>query len=162
MTERRDFLLLASVMLFVLTAMLMCGCRSTKSVASRDSVRVEIRHHTIFVPDTIKVPLPPQKEYIVTPDSSSHLENDYAESDAAIKDGMLHHSLRTKPHDIPVVIQKEIQNNDSIIYRDREVEIEKVVYKTYWWQKCLNYISAFAFVLVFIFIVSRLHHSRRH
>ena len=139
--------------LLALTAILMCGCRSTKSVTSRDSVRVEIRHHTVFVPDTIKVQLPPQKEYIITPDSASHLENDYAESDAAIKDGMLHHSLRTKPHDIPVVVQKEIQNNDSIIYRDREVEVEKVVYKTHWWQRWLNYASLFVILIGFIHLL---------
>ncbi len=155
MTERRDFLLLASVMLFVLTAMLMCGCRSTKSVVSRDSVRVEIRHHTVFVPDTIKVPLPPQKEYIVTPDSSSHLENDYAESDAAIKDGMLHHSLRTKPHDIPVAVQKEIQYNDSIIYKDREVEVIKEVHKLHKWQKGLIGFSLMMFVISCFFFLGK-------
>ena len=144
---RRDTLILIiTLAVLILASLCMYSCRSAKEVRTeqtRDSVRTEIRIHKVFVPDTVLVPLPPQKEYIITPDSESRLENDYAESYAAVKGGMLHHSLSTKPQDIPVEVVKEIEYRDSIVYRDREktVEVEKEVEvrKLTWWDRTRFY-----------------------
>lgn len=133
-------LLAATVLLFLL-----CGCRShkppkivvverlvTKTVTERDTVI-----HTKLVPEYISV---------TTADSSSHLENSYAESDASIRNGVLHHSLKTKNDSIPVltkVIHEEV--HDSIPYpvevAGPTVYIEKDLSK---WQKFLMWCGGIA------------------
>ena len=122
---------------------LMVGCSPCRSVISSetatDSVRVEVKEHIVYVPDTVIVEIPAQTAERTTPDSLSHLENDYAVSTARIKpDGTLFHNLRTKPQDKPVEFQKPVQVRDSIVYVDRfrdrtkTVEVER---ELTWWQK---------------------------
>lgn len=122
---------------------LMVGCSPCRSVISSetatDSVRVEVKEHIVYVPDTVIVEIPAQTAERTTPDSLSHLENDYAESTARINpDGTLFHNLRTKPQDKPVEFQKPVQVRDSIVYVDRfrdrtkTVEVER---ELTWWQK---------------------------
>lgn len=130
------------------------GCRSVKDVTDRsDSVRVEIRYKKIFVPDTILVPIPPQSASVVTEDDSSHLETDYAVSDASIKDGKLHHSLANKAQDKPVGIMKEIEQKDSVVYREKRITITKTfkVPREYtWWDKTRFY-GCYASVALILF-----------
>ena len=144
---KRDLLVLvATFVLIVLATLIMCSCRTVKEAHSesvRDSVRTEIRIEKVFVPDTILVPIPPQTAERVTADSSSHLENDYAISDARISEGLLFHTLETKPRNIEVKIEKEIEYRDSIVYRDREATAETTktveVRKLTWWDKTRFY-----------------------
>ena len=74
---RRDTLILIiTLAVLILASLCMYSCRSAKEVRTeqtRDSVRTEIRIHKVFVPDTVLVPLPPQKEYIITPDIQAAL-----------------------------------------------------------------------------------------
>ena len=91
----------------------------------------------------------------------SHLENEYAESDAQInQDGSLFHDLKTKPQAKPVPTQKEIRYRDSIVYRDRivkvkvkETETVEVEKKLSWFQKTQIY--GFWTLLAFLMIVYR-------
>lgn len=148
-------------------AALLTGCAtlrkatSTDSQQQRDSVRIEYRERTVLVPDTVFVEIPAQTAERTTPDSLSHLENDYAESTARInQDGSLYHDLKTKPQTKPVQTNKEIQERDSVrtVYRDRivkqtiteTVEVEK---KLSWFQK--TQITGFWTLLVFLMIVYR-------
>lgn len=136
--------------MMMMLALLVMSCASTKNattneVDKRDSIRVEVRERIIKVPDTIFVEIPSQSAERVTADSLSHLENDYAVSDAKINaDGTLFHSLATKPQQKPVPIEKEIEQKDSVVYVDRwynetvtkEVEVEKPLS---WWQRTQMY-----------------------
>ena len=75
-----------------------------------------------------------QKESTTVRDSMSHLENDYAISDARIMaDGSLYHSLETKPRTDTLTQELSVQAKDSIIYR------EKVIPKIYPVEKELNW-----------------------
>lgn len=148
-------------------AALLTGCAtprkatSTDSKQQRDSVRIEYRERTILVPDTVFVEIPAQTSERTTLDSLSHLENEYAESDAKInQDGSLFHDLKTKPQAKPVPTQKEIQYRDSIVYRDRivkvkvkETETVEVEKKLSWFQKTQIY--GFWTLLAFLMIVYR-------
>ena len=70
--------------------------------------------------------IPAQTAENTTRDTSSHLETDYAESDARIDpDGTLHHSLRNKEQEKPVPMDVPTTQKDSIVYKDRYV-YEKV------------------------------------
>lgn len=100
----------------------------------RDSVRVEIRDRIVH--DTVSFEVPVIIERNMTRDTSSHLENDWAKSDASLVDGFLSHSLETKgqtvyvPVAYPVhdtlIVEKEAQ--ETIITKEVERELT-------WWQK---------------------------
>lgn len=128
-------------------AALLTGCGTTKVATSsdireekNDSVRIEYRERTILVPDTVFVEIPAQTAERTTPDSLSHLENDFAESNARInQDGSLFHDLKTKPQAKPVPTQKEIQYRDSIVYKDRIVKVRVTETKTVEVEKKLNW-----------------------
>ncbi len=119
-----------SIFLIMAAVLLVGGCSPGKHLAKtqqqQDSTRVEVRKEIVYVPDTVYLEIPAQTAERTTRDSSSHLENDFAESDARINsDGTLYHDLRTKPQEkeIPVEVPKE--RKDSIIYRN--IEVEKIV-----------------------------------
>lgn len=71
------------------------------------------------------------KEVNITRDSLSHLENDYASSDAAIVDGMLHHSLESRPQKIYVPVVTEVHDT-TIVTEHAETIIKKENYVTKW------------------------------
>lgn len=117
-----------------LLTVLVASCGSPRHVATiietRDSTKVEVRTELVERIDTVYVELPRQSETVAVKDSSSHLENDVAESDASVDElGFLHHSLKTKPRGrLPVPSKNTKERRDSIVYRDKYVYIEKPVY----------------------------------
>lgn len=144
--------------IFILAAVLLlgscCPCRHLTTTTDRqDSARIEVRTNTIYVPDTVFVEIPAQTAERTTADSTSHLENDYATSDAIINpDGTLFHNLNTKPQIKPVSTEKKIERRDSIVYQakyiDRKVTVE-VERELSWWEKTQIY----GFWAVFVVIV---------
>ena len=112
-----------------------CGAARHVSPTVTDSTRVEVHTVTETVHDTAYIELPVIVERIITRDTTSTLENDYARSDASVQNGFLHHSLETKPDKHPVQIETKIVYRDSLIYRDRietqTVEVERQLTK---WQ----------------------------
>lgn len=105
-----------SVMILGLSS---CGAAKQAVPERSDSTRVEVRTITQTIHDTAYIELPVFVERNVTRDTTSTLENPYAKSEASITDGLLSHSLQTKPTKHPVQIEKEIVYRDSLIYRDR-------------------------------------------
>lgn len=86
------------------------------------------------VVDTFFMEVPPQSAERTTADSTSHLENDYALSDARIlADGTLYHSLETKPRTDTLSREVVVQVNDSIIYREKIVPQVAIVEKELNW-----------------------------
>ena len=85
--------------LLLLIATLMCvGCASSKKAGTkefhkRDSIRTEVRKEIVFVPDTVYLAIPEQAAERTTRDSTSHLENDYATSDARVYLFHVHQTL---------------------------------------------------------------------
>ena len=114
-----------AIFLFIATIMLFSSCRTGKQVVvveARDSVRVEERVREIKVTDTLFVAVPMQKESTTVRDSMSHLENDYAISDARIMiDGSLYHSLETKPRIDTLTQELSVQVRDTTIYREKVI-----------------------------------------
>lgn len=101
----------------------MASCHSARTVIveARDSTSTHVHTYTVFVPDTILVPLPPDRVVITTPDTASTLRTSVAESHAAIRGGLLHHELRNLDTPLPVPVQTKVVTRDSIVYREREV-----------------------------------------
>lgn len=119
----RRFLIWAAAFLAV-----SCGTqRKALDTEIRDSTRVVVRTERVETIDTVYVELPRQVERIVTHDTTSRLENDYAVSEARVEAGMLHHTLETKPAKIPVPVKSTIEKKDSVTTNSKsEVEKEKV------------------------------------
>lgn len=117
------------VSIIMLSALLLlvgcCPCRHLSSSDTKtglDSTNTEYRERVIFVPDTVFVEIPKQTAERTTADSTSHLENDYALSDARINtDGSLFHTLATKPQAKPVPTEQQIVYRDSVVYKNRIV-----------------------------------------
>lgn len=115
------------IILAIMTAC--CPCKHlTTSTGTRDSLHIEIKYRTIWIPDTVRVRLPAERTEQTVRQDSSHLETSAAVSDARINpDGSLTHSLENKQEDQEIPTQRPIEYRDSIVYRDREVEVEKIV-----------------------------------
>ena len=136
---RKASLVISMLFLFIAIVLLFSSCRTGRQVVvveARDSVRVVERVRKVRVVDTVLVEVPPQREVVTVRDSSSHLENDYALSDARIlADGSLFHSLETKPRTDTLTQELSVQAKDSIIYR------EKVIPKVVTVEKGLNWFT---------------------
>ena len=119
----------------VLFSALCVACSVSRQAAPSEKLTTETRIETVFQIDTAFLEVPRIVEKIVTADTVSVLENDYAMSSASVSDGLLSHSLETKPVQQPVEVQTKIVYRDSIIFRDRVVtetiEVEKDLTK---WQ----------------------------
>lgn len=122
----------------ILPLALCVSCGPARHASVSDSTRVEVREVTRYVKDTMYLELPVITERIVTRDTSSRLENDYAVSEASVSGGYLSHSLATKPARTPVETETREVVRDSIVFRDRlievPVEVEKPLSR---WQRTL-------------------------
>lgn len=109
---------------------LMSGC-SPKIV---EKVVTQVEYRDRVVHDTATVEVPVDVEKIVTRDTLSHLENNWAKSDAMVSDGFLHHSLESKPRIIQVPVEVHVTDT---VWKEQEIkEVEKLVEKELtWWQR---------------------------
>ena len=125
-----------NITLLLISLCVSCGPARHTSVS--DSTRVEVREVTRYIKDTMYLELPVITERIVTRDTSSRLENDYAVSEASISGGYLSHSLATKPARTPVETEAREVVRDSIVFRDKLVEVPVEVEKPLTrWQRTL-------------------------
>ena len=113
----------------VLFSALCVACATARQAAPSEKIITETRIETVFQKDTVFLEVPRIVERIVTVDTISVLENDYAMSSASVSDGLLSHSLETKPVQQPVEVQTKIVYRDSVIVKDnvivQTVEVEK-------------------------------------
>ena len=121
--------------ILVLFSLMCVACGSIKQVTPTERVVTETRIETVFKTDTVFLEVPKIVERVVTKDTLSVLENEFAKSAASVSDGLLAHSLETKPVKQPVEIQTKIVYRDSIIVQDRVVtEIQEVEKELTGWQ----------------------------
>ena len=115
--------------ILVLFSALCVACATARQAAPSEKIITETRIETVFQTDTVFLEVPKIVEKIVTADTVSVLENEYAKSEASVSDGLLAHSLETKPIQQPVEIQTKIVYRDSVIFKDvvvyETVEVEK-------------------------------------
>lgn len=113
------------------------GCKPCKDISEATEVqtRIEYRERTVYVPDTIMVTIPAQTAEATVRDSISHLETEYAESDARINaDGSLYHCLQNKARENPTPIQRPVEYRDSLIY----INVDRTVYQPKYIEKKLS------------------------
>ena len=153
--------LLAFVLLAILGQLFVgCSPRITPPAEIRDSVRVEIRARPVH--DTAYVDVPLIKEVNVTRDTSSHLENEYAMSDASISNGTLRHSLETRPHKIAAPVTITVHDTLTV-EKKAETIIKEVNTLTKWqgFQIILGRILGGLFLLIILMLAARAFLMRR-
>ncbi len=114
-------------LLFAATLSSCCVCREViqGTTKIKDSVRVEVRTKYIERLDTVYIELPSISDKVITQDTTSLLENEFAVSRASILGGgRLYHSLETKPAKRPVAVKTVEIERDSTIYKDKEAKTE--------------------------------------
>ena len=155
-------LVLAVIIVACICGQLFVGCspRITPPAEIRDSVRVEIRERPVH--DTAYVDVPLIKEVNVTRDTSSHLENEYAMSDASISNGTLRHSLETRPHKIAAPVTITVHDTLTV-EKKAETIIKEVNTLTKWqgFQIILGRILGGLFLLIILMLVARAFLMRR-
>lgn len=114
----------------VMVGLLITAC-SPKIIYKTETV-IEYRDREIH--DTTTFEIPVEVEKIVTKDTISHLENQFAKSDARVSDGLLYHSLESIPQVIKVPYEVHVTDT---LYKEsqvieKEIEVEKPLS---WWQK---------------------------
>ena len=120
----------------VLFSALCVACATTRQATPSEKIITETRIETVYETDTVYLEVPQIVEKVLTKDTVSVLENEFAKSAASVSAGLLAHSLETKPVQKPVEVQTKIVNRDSIVYQDRVVtETVEVPAELSGWQK---------------------------
>ena len=113
----------------VLFSFVAVACSSLRQVTPTEKIVTETKIETVFQTDTVYLEVPKIVEKVVTKDTVSVLENEFAKSAASVSDGLLAHSLETKPVQKPVEVQTKTVYRDSVIFKDivvyETVEVEK-------------------------------------
>lgn len=131
----KGFLRFQTILIIAILLLLVFGssscCRQVGvSRSESDSTRVDIRYveKEILKDTTIYIQIPIEKDMAITSDSS-YLSTSVSESWAKVDTlGHLHHTLSNLPVKIANTIQyvDKIITRDSIIYVNREVDVERV------------------------------------
>ena len=102
----------------VLFSALCVACATARQAAPSEKIITETRIETVFQTDTVFLEVPKIVEKVVTKDTVSVLENEFAKSAASVSGGLLAHSLETKPVQKPVEVQTKTVYRDSVIFKD--------------------------------------------
>ena len=113
----------------ILLSAVCVACATSRQAAPSEKILVETRIETVYKTDTVYLEVPKIVEKIVTADTVLVVENEYAKSEASVSEGLLAHSLETKPVKQPVEVQTQVVYRDSVIVKDnvivQTVEVEK-------------------------------------
>ncbi len=118
------------------------ACRSHKEAAvPSERIVTQIERITEVRLDTAFIEVPAQSSEKLTTDTASHLETDFATSDARINpDGTLYHNLNNKPGRKLAIVPTTVQRIDSIVERKVPVYMDKPPNKAdqfkidvFWW-----------------------------
>ena len=140
------------LLLILIPFVALISCRSHQpTIVPPERIVTQIKRVTEVRWDTAYIEVPAQSAEITTPDSVSHLETDFATSDARINpDGTLFHNLLNKPQERPAVVPTTVQRVDSIVEREVPVVVyrdkpynkwEQFKIEAFWW--LLGAIAAF-------------------
>ena len=123
---------LVYIILCLLFVVFMCWVTSC-SPRIVERVVTEVEYRDRIVHDTATVEITKEVEKVVTKDTISHLENKYAKSDAMVSQGLLTHSLESRPQVIKVPI--EVHTTDTLWKQSEIKEVVKEVEKPLSWWK---------------------------
>lgn len=132
----KKFIEILKYFLVILFFILPVGCCGTKKAKQIPVVQVEktvIKDSTIYIRDTIYIPLPTEEKEVKTTADSSHLETSLAKSDAWIDStGHLNHTLKNKEVVYKYIYDTVVVTNTVTEYKEKPVIVEVEVPKPYY------------------------------
>ena len=139
---------------------LVVSCAAPKVVLEqRDSTVINIKDSIRFRDSLVLVPIPEGADKSKMPDTdTSFLQTSVAESEAFVKDGVLHHSLRNRSEavipiriTIPERIRTEEKGLTRYLKQVERVEVEKELSR---WQRFLQGLGWTALIAVVLWIIN--------
>ena len=140
---------------------LVVSCAAPKVVLEqKDSTVINIKDSIRFRDSLVLVPVPEGTDKAKLPDTdTSFLQTSVAESEAFVKDGVLHHSLRNKSEavipiriTIPERIRTEEKGLTRYLKQVERVEVEKELSR---WQRFLQGLGWTALIAVALWIINK-------
>lgn len=121
---------LVAIIAFYIILLILDGC--SPKIIERVETKIEYRDRIIHDTATFEVPV--EVEKIVTRDTMSHLENNWAKSDAIVSEGFLRHSLESKPKIVQVPVEVHVRDT---VWKEVSTGTEyvEVPADLSWWQK---------------------------
>lgn len=139
MNRRNDFLLIISLLLALIAILSSCSAarQTVVTPTQTDSTRTEIRIERQVIRDTVFITLDKQAVDIITADSVSTVETDFAVSTVEVSaDGTLHHQLTTKSAPIAIEVAQTVETRDSVVFvAQSETKVVEVERELTWYQK---------------------------
>lgn len=132
----------AVALAFLLYCLVSCAASKPTPAAIRDSVRVEIRERIVH--DTAYFSIVGDFQSQTIKDTASHLQSEYAASDASIEGGLLRHSLRTFPKTVRVPVTVTVHDT-LIVERQAETIVQEVPRQPTRWE---NFVEVCGFILL--------------
>ena len=140
---------------------LVVSCAVPKVVQEqRDSTVIHIKDSIRFRDSLVLVPVPEGADKAKLPDTdTSFLQTSVAESEAFVKDGVLHHSLRNRSEaviPIRITIPERIRTKEKGLTRYlkqvERIEVEKELSR---WQRFLQGLGYTALIAVVLWIINK-------
>lgn len=143
-----------------LLALTSCGTAATLT-EQRDSLVIHVRDSVVYRDSIIYVPVPEGGDKAKLPDTdTSFLQTSVAESEAYVKDGILHHSLRNRSEaiipikvSIPVRIHSEERGLTRYLKEVQRIEVEKELSR---WQRFLQSVGWSALIAGALWLAMKL------
>lgn len=130
------------LIVYILLLLMVVSCAATTKtvyVPVQGENKIVYRDSTIYLRDTIYVPLPQEEKEIVTHRDSSHLETSVAVSDAWVgEDNKLNHTLRNKKTSIPAkrdtvfTIEYVDRINTQVVVEEVKVDVPYIPNWVWW------------------------------
>lgn len=140
---------------------LVVSCATPKVVLDkRDSTVINIKDSIRIRDSIILVPVPQGEDKAKLPDTdTSFLQTSVAESEAFVKDGKLHHSLRNRSEaiipiriTIPYRIHIEEKGLTRYLKQVERIEVEKELSR---WQRFLQGLGWTALIVIVLWIINK-------
>lgn len=137
-----------------------CGPPLMVQESQKDSTVIHIKDSIRFRDSLVLVPVPQGADKAKLPDTdTSYLQTSVAESEAFVKDGVLHHSLRNRSEavipiriTIPERIRTEEKGLTRYLKQVERIEVEKELSR---WQRFLQGLGWTALIAVALWIINK-------
>ena len=142
--------------------LMVAGCAAPRVAHEyqRDSVMVVVRDTMIMRDTIVQVSIPEGYDKAVLPDSdTSRLRTQMAESEAFVKDGRLHHTLRNREAVIPIRMElpNAIHQERHYLLQERKakeyIEVEKELSR---WQNFVQMLGYGVLISCALWLISKL------
>ena len=135
--------------IFSMVAFISCSTPRMAIESQKDSVRTVITDRIVYRDTVIHVPVPVESGHKVLQDTdTSFLRTSLAESEAFVREGKLHHSLRNRNEQLRPInlkLPEKILQTDNFLMKQQTVTVE-VERELTRWQKLLQALGLGTFV----------------